>query len=88
MQVSSNGKVRRSEKEWREIFARFTRSGFSRREFCRKEKINLNSFQRWSGRLAMPRQSEFIDVTPDQESSSSWAVEVELADGTLVRVRS
>lgn len=88
MQVSSNGKVRRSEREWREIFSRFARSGLSRREFCSKEKINLNSFQRWSGRLAVPGKSEFIDVTPAQESTSSWAVEVELANGTIVRVGS
>ena len=63
MKVSSNGKVRRSEKEWREIFAKFAKSGLNRREFCHKEKINLNSFQRWNGRLGVPRQSEFIDVT-------------------------
>jgi hypothetical protein len=88
MQVSSNGKVRRSEKEWRELLAQFARSGLSRREFCRKEKVNFNSFQRWSGRLAVLRQGEFIDVTPGRENSSSWAVEVELADGTMVRVRS
>jgi transposase-like protein len=88
MLVSSNGKVRRSEQEWREIFARFARSGLNRREFCRKEKINLNSLQRWSGRLGVPRQSEFIDVTPSREKSSSWAVEIELSDGTMVRVRS
>jgi len=88
MQVSSNGRVRRSETEWREIFAKFAKSGLGRREFCCKEKINFNSFQRWGGRLAVPRKSEFIDVTPDQENSSSWAVEVELADGTMVRVRS
>jgi hypothetical protein len=88
MVVSSNGKVRRNEKEWREIFAKFAKSGLNRREFCRKRKINLNSFQRWSGRLAVPMQSEFIDVTPGRENSSSWAVEIELSDGTMVRVRS
>lgn len=88
MQVSSNGKVRRSESEWRDIFARYARSGLSRRDFCRKEKINLNSFQRWSGRLAVPAKSEFIDVTPVQKNTSLWAVEVELANGTIIRVGS
>jgi hypothetical protein len=88
MQVSSNGKVRRSESEWREIVARCARSGFSARQFCRQEKVNFNSFQRWSKRLAGSREGEFIDVTPDRESRCSWAVEVELADGTIVRVGS
>jgi hypothetical protein len=88
MQVSSNGRVRRSENEWREIVARFATSGLGPREFCRREKVNINSFRRWSGRLVASKQSEFIDVTPGREDSPSWAVEVELADGTIVRVGS
>jgi hypothetical protein len=87
MQVSSNGRVRRSENEWRELITRFARSGLSRREFCRQEKINKNSFDRWQKRLGAPKRSEFIDVTPnDVGSGRSWAVEVELSDGTVVRV--
>jgi len=93
MQIFANGRVRRSAEEWREIFTRFARSGLGRREFCHREKINKNSFDRWQKRLewecpVAPKQSDFVDVTPVQKSSSSWVVEVELAGGTIVRIGS
>lgn len=88
MQVMSNGRVRRSADEWREIIARFAGSGLDQREFCRQEKINKNSFERWRKHLASSNQSDFVEVTPTRESSSSWAVEVELANGTIVRIGS
>ena len=88
MQVSSNGRVRRSPDEWREIVVRFAKSTLGRHEFCRQEKINRNSFDRWHKRLTKSGRSDFVDVTPARESSPSWTVEVELADGTIVRVGS
>ena len=89
MQVSSNDRVRRSENEWRGIVARFAKSGLSRRDFCLREKVNKNSFQRWQKRLAVSKQSEFIDVTPASAiTGRSWTIEVELSDGTIVRVGS
>ena len=81
MRVMSNGRVWRSATEWREIVTRFEGSGQSRPTFCSEEKINFSSFQRWHKRLAVSGQSDFVDVTPIPESSSSWLVEVELADG-------
>jgi hypothetical protein len=88
VEISSNGRVRRNADEWREIIARFAGCGLSRREFCRQEKLNLASFQRWQKHLAAPKQSDFVDVTRIGKSSSSRIVEVELADGTIVRVGS
>jgi hypothetical protein len=88
MQVSSNGRVHRTQEEWREVVTRFAKSTLGRREFCRQEKINRNSFDRWHKRLTKSGRSDFVDVTPGRESSASWAVEVELADGTIVRVGS
>ena len=88
MQVSSNGRVRRSPAEWRDSVTRFAKSGLGRREFCRQEKINKNSFERWRKRLAASKQNDFVDVTPIEGDSSRWAVEVVLADGTIVRVGS
>ncbi len=88
MQVLSNGRVRRSPDEWREIVRRFAGSGRNPREFCRQEKINPASFQRWQKRLASSKQSDFVEITPIEKSSPSWAVEVELANGTIVRIGS
>lgn len=88
MQVTSNGRVRRSPAEWRKLVSRFQGSEQSCREFCRKEKVNVASFQRWQKRLAQSRQlPEFVEVAPVRDNSSSWAVEVELTDGTVLRLR-
>jgi hypothetical protein len=88
MKVSSNGRVHRNADEWREIIARFAVCGLSLREFCQREKINKNSFERWNKRLTVKEQNDFADITPIGKSSSPWVVEVELADGTIVRVGS
>ena len=88
MQVSSNGRVHRNADEWREIIARFAGGGLSLREFCQREKINKNSFERWNKRLTAKGQNEFVEVAPMGKSSSPWIVEVELANGTIVRVGS
>jgi hypothetical protein len=86
MHVSSNGKVRRNADEWREIIARFGGCGLNRREFCHREKINKTSFDRWYKRLRAKEQGGFVEVAPSGEDSCSSAVEIELPDGTIVRV--
>lgn len=89
MQVSSNGRVRRSEAEWRQIMVRFAESGLSRRAFCLREKLHPAGFDRWYRRLAEPPRDGFVEVRPSGRAAlSSWAVEVELACGTIVRVGS
>ena len=88
MQISSKGRVRRSRDEWNEIIARFAKSGLNQREFCHREKIKKSSFDRWRKRLAEKVRNDFVDVTSGCGNSSSWIVEVELADGTIVRVGS
>lgn len=90
MQRMSNGRVRRSPEEWRELVERFAGSGLNRREFCRREKISVNSLQRWRQRLTASARSEFVEVAPAKgdRASSPWVVEVELAGGTIVRIRS
>ncbi len=44
MQVTSSGKVRRSESEWRAIFKRWEQSGVSRIAYCKQEEISKASF--------------------------------------------
>ena len=84
----SNGRVRRGPDEWRATIDRFIGTGLGLREFCRKEKLNLTSFQRWQKRLAASETPvEFIDVTPTKDDTSPWAMEIELAGGTILRLR-
>ena len=86
MQVTSNGKVRRSAGEWSEVFSRWERSGLTPRGFCRKEKIQLSSFRRWRQKLNdSPTGDDFVAVTAAPPSTSSWSLEVTLPDGTTLR---
>lgn len=89
MQELSNGRVRRTPQAWRKLVERFSVTGLSQREFWRGEKINLTSFQRWHRRLTAPVPREFVEIAPiETQGQSSWAVEVELANGTIVRIGS
>ena len=103
MHVASNGSVRRTAAEWKKIFAHFTESGLSRVEYCRQENIKLASFSRWKKKLGAgsPKKHPFIELTPRattlaspvpeirrEESNSPWAVEIKLANGTTLRLRS
>ena len=88
MLVISNGTVRRSEGEWREIFSRYERGGLRAREFCGREEIHLASFLRWQRKLNVPTgSSEFVPVTPASPASSSWSLEISLPNGCRLRFR-
>lgn len=77
MKVTSNGKVRRSEMEWREIFARWEQSGLSRSAFCRGEGIAKASFDKWRHRLPAlpdPAANAFVELSvPRDDSAQSVA---------------
>jgi hypothetical protein len=85
MQVLSNGRCKRTENEWRQIQARFRKSGQSGRDFCRKEGLHLASFHRWRRRLdGSPAAGDFVTVTATPAASPTWTLEVILPDiGTL-----
>lgn len=91
MQVMANGRVRRTEEEWRTLLARWKRSGIGAREFCRKESIQLSSFVRWQQRLQeSPAQSAFVPVVsipPSATLATSWTVEVTLPNGAKLELR-
>jgi hypothetical protein len=44
MRVLSDGRVRRTQAEWRELIARFEQSGLSMTAFCRRWKLPRSSF--------------------------------------------
>jgi hypothetical protein len=94
MQVMSNGRVRRSERERQEILARWAKSGVSAREFCRKEEIQFSSFQRWQQKLngspaSIPPREDFVPVNgllrPSPPGPSPWSLEVTLPNGVALR---
>lgn len=87
MQIMSNGRRRRTADEWRDILKRFAGSGVGQREFCRRHGLNLTSFQRWHKRLGDSAPGGFVELTPPHASPSPWALEIELASGTILRLR-
>jgi transposase len=89
MRVMSNGRVRRTEDEWRELISRFGKSGASLREFCRKEGLSAAGFQRWRAKLnGKVDRKDFVTVIPAapvERSARPWVVEVTLPDGSRLR---
>ncbi len=51
MQVLADGRMRRTEAEWRGLVARFEQSGLSMTAFCRRAKLPRSSFVKWRGRV-------------------------------------
>ena len=92
MHKTSDGKVRRTEKEWREIAARFHESGLSYREFSRREGVGLVSLQRWCKRLGTASDPfvEILSATPLPTSTPAepeWLAEIEFPNGCTLRLR-
>jgi len=88
MQVTSNGRVRRTEAEWSEILRRFADSSLSRAEFCRQEGLVPSSFKRWQQKLETVALARFVEITPSvAESSGSWTLDVALPNGARLQFR-
>lgn len=51
MRVLADGRVRRTEAEWRGLIERFEQSGLSISAFCRRTKLPRGSFVKWRQRL-------------------------------------
>jgi hypothetical protein len=95
--------TRRTEHEWREVFARFERSGQTQEQFCTDQGIVLSSFTRWRQKLRHrpPKQS----ATASQENPTvaaadalfvelssaraeqCWDAELQLGAGVVLRLR-
>jgi len=69
MQVTSKGRVRRTEAEWSGILRRFADSDLSRAEFCRREGLVLSSFRRWQRKLETVALARFVEITPSMPTS-------------------
>ncbi len=98
MRTLSDGRIRRSEAEWREIFARYEKSGLSELAFCRRSKIARKTFRAWRRRLAAPPRrpakprAAFVEWAPpfvpraaEGSSQAGSAFELELPGGVVLR---
>jgi hypothetical protein len=96
MRVLADGRVHRTEAEWRAVMGRFERSGLSVSAFCRRTKLSRNSFIKWRRRLAgSPRPSAaFVEwVAPSSaepeavERGGVGEFELSLPGGVVLRWR-
>lgn len=79
MKISSNGKIRRSEEEWQDIFARFRESGVTEAAFCRQEKIAKSSFsKRKAVARVQRRKPAFVEFTQPSRAVEALASECEM----------
>jgi len=89
MRVLADGRVRRTESEWRAIVARFERSGLSELAFCRKAKLSRPVFRQWRQKLvAVEAPATFVEwVTPEviEESTARGEFELTLPGGAVLR---
>jgi hypothetical protein len=89
MKVLSNGKVKRSAAEWREIIERCERSGLSRQAFCRNNKIAKASFDKWKGRLSKmsdPLASSFVEIPVSRDAATPGGeFELSFPGGVVLR---
>ena len=93
MRTQSNGKIRRSEAEWREILERYERSGLSAVAFCRRAKLSTNTFAKWKRVLSGgdSKESGFVELTPrpsptlDHAARAEAEFELSLPGGVMLR---
>jgi hypothetical protein len=86
MQVTSNGRVRRTAAEWREVFSRYEESGLDPQAFCERESIQWTSFKRWQRKLNPASvESDFVPVKTASPAPSSWMVEITLPNSINLR---
>ena len=84
------------EKYWRRLLGQWRRSGLTASQFCQQQGISQPSFYAWRWEIALrdqpatitPQASTPTFVKLALEAAAPSAVEIVLADGRLLRVRS
>ena len=84
MRTTSNGRVYRSETEWRVMIESFERSGKSEAEFCGVEKVAPTSFQKWRRKLAGQPVAQFVELPAAVAKRSE--LELMFPSGLVLRV--
>ena len=92
---------RRSRDEWTGVLERFRSSDLNARAFCNQEGLGYASFCAWRRKLAEAPsrramtstpsahpETAFIDLGPmASPAAPTWAVELELGGGVVLRLR-
>ena len=102
MQVLSDGRIRRTAPEWKEIIERFGGSELPIAAFCEKEGVSRSAFASWKKKLGTvqgpvrKKTPSFVEITsaarrkssaPTVASSASSEISFELALPSGVTLR-
>ena len=85
MQVLSDGRIRRTAPEWKEIIERFGKSDLPIAAFCEKEGISRSAFASWKKKLGTVRGAvrkktpSFVEITSAAKRKSSAPTMASLA---------
>jgi hypothetical protein len=93
MRVLADGRVKRSEAEWRKLFEKCEASGLSALAFCQRAGIPRSTFTRWQQRVqvvsSQAQTAAFVELPlPVAGSSASLApgeFELSLPGGVTLR---
>jgi transposase-like protein len=88
---------RRTPSQWQDLMTLYEESGLSLQVFCQQHGIVLSTFYSWRKKLseqtlidAPPEQHQFVELTPSTVKTSAnndWDVELALANGMTLRLR-
>ena len=98
--MKTTQRIRRSQAQWRDIFAQFETSRMSAAAFCKERGISYGTFVRWRQRVVSATRETAqasvddwlpIQVTADAEASNGtpqdWEIELALPGGIQLRMR-
>jgi len=98
MRVLSDGRIRRTAPEWKEIIDRFGEADLGIAEFCEKEEISRSAFASWKKKLGAVRKKapSFVEITGAVKrkssiqplASSQTFFELDLPGGATLRWKS
>lgn len=73
MRVLSDGRIRRTAAEWKEIIDRFGEADLGIAEFCEKEEISRSAFASWKRKLGAVKKKapSFVEITSAARRQSS-----------------
>ena len=92
--LSKQRRIRRSESEWRALFARYDQSGQTQEQFCAEQGLVLSSFTRWRQKLreaprrqpTMAQEAVFVELA-SRDAEAHWDVELQLGAEVVLRLR-
>ena len=88
--MAKSGRDEAKEAYWRKVFKRFSASGLSVREFCKREQLTESAFYVWRRTIGERDDTRtsgpaFVPAVVTEELPSESSIAIELAGGCVLR---